>query len=75
MLYLMLVKVFSTLKNKWWLFPLFGWGKITKLWRSINHNNMLILMMAGIPLPLVAIGLGALHEEYGVKDDITGKFQ
>jgi hypothetical protein len=53
MLYLMLVKVFSTLKDKWWFFLLLGWG---------------------IPLPFVIIGLGALHEEYGVKD-ITGKFQ
>ena len=28
MLYLMLVKVFSTLKEKWWFFLLLGWGKI-----------------------------------------------
>ena len=31
-------------------------------------------ILAGIPLPFVAIGLGAFHEEYGVKD-ITGEFQ
>ena len=31
-------------------------------------------MITGIPLPFVIIGLGALHEEYGVKD-ITGKYQ
>ena len=73
MLYLMLVKVFSTLKNKWWFFLLLGWGKIINLWRSIITTSNSSIWV-GIPLPFVAIGLGAFHEEYGVKD-ITGKFQ
>ena len=34
----------------------------------------IIISNAGIPLPFVIIGLGAFHDEYGVKD-ITGKFQ
>ena len=31
MLYLMLVVVFSTLKDKWWFFLLLGWGKCPPL--------------------------------------------
>ena len=68
MLYLMLVKVFSTLKEKWWFFLLLGWGKLLLITSWIIGTN------TGIPLPFVIIGLGAFHEQYGVKD-ITGKFQ
>ena len=69
MLYLMLVKVFSTLKNNWWFFLLLGWGIAT--YHSIFK---LIVLLAGVPLPFVVIGLGALHDEYGVKDN-SGDFQ
>ena len=74
MLYLKLVRVFTKPDNKWWLFLLFGWGKVIKLDWGLCELNENLSLMAGIPLPLVAIGLGALHEEYGVKD-ITGNFQ
>ena len=44
MLYLMLVKVFSTLKNKWWFFLLLGWGMIgIAVNRAVLnglHNNL-----------------------------------
>ena len=38
---------------------------------SILHflRSVLVAGVVGIPVVFVAVGLGTLHEEYGVKDD------
>ena len=40
----------------------------------IYRRMVCIISFVGIPLPFVVIGLGSVHNEYGVKD-IAGKLQ
>ena len=71
MLYLMLVVVFTRIIEKWWLFLLLGWGEIM-LYRIICYSVLLTLLqfdfLPGIPVIFVVIGVGAVLDEYGVRD-------
>lgn len=41
MLYLMLVRVFSTLKEKWWFFLLLGWGELLLVVHAYDYWSLL----------------------------------
>ena len=52
----------------------FAFGNNIVTYYIIYRLMVCIISFVGIPLPFVVIGLGSVHDEYGVKD-IAGKLQ
>ena len=65
MLYLMLVVVFSTLKDKWWFFFLLGWGEYYLFYLTYLHNSHSPTVVPA--LVFVVIGLAVRSEYYVVR--------
>ena len=73
-LYVLLVRVFGNLADKWYILIPFCWGELEN--KNLVFMNIFvihckfiptffcILIFLGFPIPLVAISAGLLHDDY-----------
>ena len=65
-LYLMVVKVFTQLPKKLWIFILLGYGKLLLRQRHVkSYMQFIYFTFLGIPLPFIIIGAAVRYNQYG----------
>lgn len=65
MLYILLVRVFGNLADKWYLLLPIGWGIL------YHYIVIVLILLAGLPIIIVGISVGARHDLYGTETQLV----